>query len=224
MRNIKKTVGVIVCGMLIFVLAGCSIFRDFDARGYTQAVLDQMFQGEVDDLAEFKEETGKKELSDAYKDYIFAFSQSLTEGLNVSDAMADKFYTLCREIFRTQKYSVSSVEKVSRDEYKVTVEIQPTDIFIKWKPMLVESMEGIQAKIERGEYQGTEDEILEQMMFDIAAQSYELLETAYQEMGYGEKETVVLTVKQDENEEFGIKDEEISDLVTKILRLDAIQD
>lgn len=224
MKKLKKAVVMTVCMMLVFGLAGCSMFRDFDAGGYAQAVLDQTFQGEVDALMQFEGDEGKKELHNQYKDYIFEFSQSLTDGLNVSETMADKFYTVCREIFRTQKYSVASVEKVSREEFKVNVEIQPTDIFVNWKTMLVESMENIQAKIERGEYQGTESEILEQMMADIAAQSYELLETAYQEMTYGDKETVVLTIEKDEKGEFGVNDEEIGDLVAKILSLDAIQD
>lgn len=175
-------------------------------------------------MLKFDKDSEAKKLKEDYEQYIQTFSQGLTEGLNASGEMEDKFYKVCKEIFRSMKYNVTKEEKVSSDEYKVTVEIQPTDIFVKWKSMLKESMAEIQQKSERGEYKGTEEEILQLMLLDITAQSYELLETAYTEASYGEKESVTLTIKKGENKEFAPKEEEISDLITKILRLDAIQD
>lgn len=223
MKQIKQGICVLVCGILLVIMAACTTFGDFDAGGYVQATLDQMFQGDAAKLASF-EEKSEKDLEDAYEEYIRTFSEGLTEGLNASPEMEDQFFELCREIFRTAKYNVAETEKVSKEEYRVSVEIQPADTFVKWESMLAESVQSISEKAERGEYQGTEEEILQLMLFDIAAQSCELLESAYQETEYGEKETVVLTVKKDENGTFQPDEDEISDFVTKILRLDAIQD
>lgn len=221
MKRLKQGVIIFLCCSLMLGMTACG---RFDAKGYVQALLDHRFQGDTDKLLKFDKDIDAKKLKEDYEQYIRTFSQGLTEGLNASGEMEEKFYTVCKEIFRSMKYNVVQEEKISSDEYKVTVEMQPTDIFVKWKEMLKESMVEIQQKSERGEYKGTEEEILQQMLFDITAQSYELLETAYTEATYGEKEKVTLTIKKEENKEFAPKDEEITDLITKILRLDAIQD
>lgn len=217
----SKKICVPMCLVLVLYMTACA---HFDARGYTQALLDQMFQGETEALAEFDRETDKKELKKQYEEYIEVFSQSLTEGLNTNEIMTEKFAALCREIFRAAKYQVKEAKRISAEEYKVSVEIRPLDIFVKWNETLKESVADISAKVKNGGYKGSEEEILQFMLADIAAQSYELLETAYQEVQYGEPETVILTVKKNKNGEFAVKDEEIADLITKILRLDAIQD
>lgn len=221
MKRLKQGIVIILCCSLMIGMTACG---KFDAKGYVQALLDHRFQGDTEKLLKFDKDSEAKKLKEDYEQYIQTFSQGLTEGLNASREMEDKFYKVCKEIFRSMKYNVIKEEKVSSDEYKVTVEIQPTDIFVKWKSMLKESMAEIQQKSERGEYKGTEEEILQLMLLDITAQSYELLETAYTEASYGEKESVTLTIKKGENKEFAPKEEEISDLITKILRLDAIQD
>ena len=221
LKRLKSGVIILLCCSLMVSMTACG---KFDAKGYVQALLDHRFQGDTEELLKFDKDIEKKKLKEDYEQYIRTFSQGLTEGLNASGEMEEKFYTVCKEIFSSMKYNVTKEEKISSDEYKVIVEIQPTDIFVKWKKMLKESMGEIQQKSERGEYKGTEEEILQQMLFDITAQSYELLETAYTEVSYGEKEAVTLTIKKGENKEFAPKDEEITDLITKILCLDSIQD
>lgn len=221
MKRLKKGVLLLLCCSLMLGMTACG---KFDAKGYVQALLDHRFQGDTEELLEFDKDIEEKKLKEDYEQYIRTFSEGLTEGLNAGGEMEEKFYTVCKEIFRSMKYNVVKEEKISNDEYKVTVEIQPTDVFVNWKKMLQESMVEIQQKSERGEYKGTEEEILQLMLLDITAQSYELLETAYAEVSYGEKEEVTLTIKKGENKEFAPKEEEISDLIAKILRLDAIQD
>ena len=48
--------------VLFFALGGAELFRDFDASGYTRAVLDQTFQGKVEEAAGMIEEPTKEEL------------------------------------------------------------------------------------------------------------------------------------------------------------------
>ena len=221
MKKIKK--GMLVISTMILVL-GMTACGKFDAKGYTQSLLDQMFQGTTKELASFDKDADERELERQYNEYIKTFSSGLTEGLQISEEMAEKYNTLCKEIFRTQKYAVVEEEKIDKNEYKVTVEIQPSDVFVKWKEALNTGVDTMQQKVELGEYKGTEEEILAQIQEDIIVESYEQLELSYKEAQYDEKENIVLTIKKGESEKFQADDKEISQLITKILRLDEILD
>ena len=202
------------------LLSGC---KEFDAKGYVQASLDAMFQGETDALMAFEEGSKKSELEEEYEEYIASFAAGLTEGLNVSDGMQLQFDMLCEEIFRSMRYNVESSEKVSRKEYRVRVEYEPSDVFVKWTEYLAENAVDINERAESGEYQGTKEEQLEQILLDIAAESCELLDTAMWDAAYGEKEETTLTVKKGEDGEFSLEEGEIDEFVGKIMRLDAIR-
>ena len=74
--------------------------------------------------------------------------------------------------------------------------------------------------IKAGKYTGTEEEIDTQIMTDIVNHSYELLDAAYMRMDYGDSKTVILEVKADEDNEYAINEDDMNNLITKILRLD----
>ena len=57
-------------------------------------------------------------------------------------------------------------------------------------------------------------------MTDIVNHSYELLDAAYMRMDYGDSKTVILEVKADEDNEYAINEDDMNNLITKILRLD----
>lgn len=97
MKQFKKVMGTAVCILIIFSMSACG---SFDAAGYTQAVLDHIFQGETEALAEFDTTKDKKELKKQYEEYIEVFAESLTEGLDTNEIMTEKFDALCKEIFR----------------------------------------------------------------------------------------------------------------------------
>lgn len=219
MKKGKKIRALLMCLLATMIFAGCS---DFDAKGYTQAYLDAMFQGETDALMSFEEGSRKSELEDQYEEYIAGFSQSLTEGLNLTEPTQVQCILLCEEIFRSARYHVEESEKISGKEYQVTVEFSPSDVFVKWGEYMEENAVDINERLESGEYQGTEEEIREQVLQDIGAESLELLDTAMMDATYGEEEKMVLTIKREENGEFSLDDEEITDFTAKIMRLDEI--
>ena len=79
-------------------------------------------------------------------------------------------------------------------------------------------------KIKNGEYEGaSEEETTQQILNDIVNHAYELLEVAYMDSQYGEKKSVVLHVKQDKDKEYYIDEDDMDQLIRKILRLDEIQ-
>ena len=80
-------------------------------------------------------------------------------------------------------------------------------------------------KAKRGdEYQGTKDEINAQMQQETIANDYTVLESAYQNVQYGEKETVVFVVKRGENDAFALDGTALSEFLAKIMNLDVKQD
>lgn len=207
--------------LMVFFLSGCN---DFDAEGYVQAALDAVFQGETDALMALEDGSKKRELEQEYEDRIAEFAEGLTIGLEVSEPMQIQFNVLCENIFRTMRYSVETAEKSSKNVYKVTVEYVPSDVFVKWTEYMAENAEDLNERAQDGEYQGTEEEIWEQMRLDIATESLELLDTAMMNAAYGEEKQTVLSVKKGEDGEFAMDEAEIADFIAKILYLDEIQD
>lgn len=215
----KRIRGLLCVLLLVSCLTGCG---DFDAKGYVQASLDAMFQGETESLMNLQEGSSKSALNKAYKENIAGFAEGLTEGLDVSEATQLQFQMLCENIFRTMRYQVEEAEKLNSKEYHVKVTYAPSDVFLKWTEYLAENAIDIQKRADAGEYQGTEEEVQEQIQQDIAAESLELLDTAMLHAAYGEEESIVLTVKEGENGDFALDEEEIADFTAKILCLDEI--
>lgn len=207
--------------LMVLFLSGCN---DFDAEGYVQAALDAVFQGETDALMALEDGSKKRELEQEYEERIAEFAEGLTIGLEVSEPMQIQFNVLCENIFRTMRYSVETAEKSSKNVYKVTVEYVPSDVFVKWTEYMAENAEDLNERAQAGEYQGTEEEIWEQMRLDIATESLELLDTAMMNAAYGEEKQTVLSVKKREDGEFAMDEAEIADFIAKILYLDEIQD
>ena len=60
------------------------------------------------------------------------------------------------------------------------------------------------------------------MLAEIAEQAYELLRRAYDDSEYGDKQTVILRVKSDTSDIYSIDEDDMDNLISKILRLDEI--
>ena len=225
MKIKKVAIAFILMIIVSLTLTGCGLFKDFDAKGYVQALLDQTFQGEVEKAAQIMEDTSEKELKEEYEEGIETFViNNIIGDAEVSDIMEQQFIGLCEEIFLAMKYEVQDAEKIDKKEFQVKVEIQPADVFVNFvETVKVDSAELLE-KANNGEYQGTDEEIHAQVQNDFLNHSYELLVSAYQSIQYGDKETVVLTVSGNDDNVYSADDEEMADLIIKILRLDEIQD
>lgn len=225
MKHKRSMCTALVVCLLSVSLAGCGLFRDFDAKGYVQALLDQTFQGDVSAAVKVMEGTSRKELEKQYEEEIDIFvHDNLTSGVEMDKAMLRKYVEVTKEIFRTMKYEVKDVKKIDKKEYDVNVEIQPSDVFLAFIKAVQEHADELMEKVNNGEYQGTAEEINVQMQTDFINDSYELLKTSYKNMQYAEKETVVIKVVGNDAKEFSVDEEEIYNMIAKILRLDEIQD
>lgn len=221
----KKRIAVLSVMLIVLIGIVCvALLKDFDAQGYVRAILNQRFKGNVTEAEEILEDSTKKELLKQYNEGIEAFvADYIINGVEMDAELKGKFVELGKEIFSDMKYQVNEAEKISRKEYDVSVEFQPSDVFLQFIKAIQAESENLKQKAENGEYKGTKEEINAQMQSEFLNRSYELLEKAYQNMQYGEIETIVFKVKSNDKNVFSMKEEEISSFITKILRLDEIQ-
>lgn len=212
-----------LCMALVIGLTGCG--KDFDASGYVQAVLDLTFQGDIEKALEYEEDASEASLMQQYQASIDQFvAANITNEIEMSEMKTAQFAELVSKIFATMRYSVKDAKKTGEKEYEVPVEIQPTDVFASFRQALTEDSIKMTQKIKDGEYKGSSEEETEQMILnDIVNHAYELLDVAYMDTQYGDKETVILRVKADKKKEYYIDEDDMDHLIRKILRLDEIQ-
>lgn len=209
--------------LLAAILSGCG--KEFDASGYVRGMLDIIFQNDKTLAFSMVEDPAAESLDTLHEESIWEFVDgNITNEIQMDANMERQFYDLCERMFATMRYQVGDAKAVGQGQYEVPVEIAPSDIFIRYQKALKEDAEKIAAAVQSGEYQGTEEEIWQQVLYDIIHHSYELLSVAYEEMEFGAEQTVVLTVKADENGEYFMEEEDIDGLIIKILRLDEILD
>ncbi len=226
-RMKSKKIVIILGGILVLAAAIFAAwwFKDFDAAGYTQAVLDQNFKGEVSAMKSFVEEKSEKELKQQYKAGIQSFvEKNITNGVEMDEALKEQYTVLCKKIFEAMKYKVKTAERVTHGKYKVPVEYQATDVFQKFTAAVPGESARLLEKVNKGEYKGTEEEINQQMKAEFLENCYQLLEQAFQEMQYGEKQTESFVIEQNSDGLYEMSDEQLKEFVTKIMGFDENQD
>lgn len=221
MKNKKNILKIwAVCVAVILGAAGCG--KDFDAAGYVQALLDLTFQGEISGAAGFMEDASEETLMRAYQDSIDRFvAANITSGMDIGELKTSRFAELTSKIFLTMRYGVGEARKTGKREYEVEVDIWPADVFVNFQDMLTEDSLKMAEKIEAGEYEGeTEEETGQMILSDIINHAYELLDTAYMDIQYGDKETVTLRVYAERGGDASIDEDDMDRLFRQILRLD----
>ena len=226
MKSKKGLIAVIAVILIAMgVLVGMVLTRDFDAEKYVSVVLDQTFRGEVTGATEIIEGVTEEELYQQYEAGVTAFvKNNIISGVEVDAEAEAKFIELGKTIFASMKYEIAGVEKVSRDEYNVKVNYQPSDVFLKYIEYIEGESQRITDKVEAGEYKGTVDEINAQMEAEFLASAYTLLEQAYTNMEFGEAAEMEFVVKVGATELYQVREDELQKLMVKIMRLDEIQD
>ncbi len=221
MKNKKNILKIwVMCAAVILGTAGCG--KDFDAAGYVQALLDLTFQGEISGAAGFMEDASEETLMRAYQDSIDRFvAANITSGMDIGELKTSRFAELTSKIFLTMRYGVGEAKKTGKREYEVEVDIWPADVFVNFQDMLTEDSLKMAEKIEAGEYEGeTEEETGQMILSDIINHAYELLDTAYMDIQYGDKETVTLRVYAERGGDASIDEDDMDRLFRQILRLD----
>lgn len=220
-RRKNKFLVILTVVLFSLELSGCR--NDFDASAYTAAILNFQFQGETQDVRTVIEDADFSELSESYQQFINEFVEEyITAGMQLGEMRTEQFAEFASSMFTSMRYEVGKAKKTGKHEYEVPVVIQPNDTFIRYEELLEEDAVQITEKIENGEYKGTDEEIQNQVFREIANNAYDLLLTAYESSEYGEEKTVILRVSQTEEGTYSIDEEDMDNLIVKILRLDEI--
>ncbi len=225
----KKTIGIVIGVSVILVAAvvvACiGLNQDFDAGKYVSTILDYTFKGTAKDTEEMFDEKSIVQLENQYEAQMQSFVENSVTGKVVMDAtMQEKYTAVCKDIFKAMKYKVKVVHKVSKDEYKVTVEYQISDVFSKYMTAAATEQQKLMDKVERGEYKGTQEEINLQIQTEAIENNYQLLKSAYENMQYEKSVEMIFVVKKGSNEMFALDSEQLSEFIAKIVGLDEIQD
>lgn len=225
----KKVIG--ICIALAVILIGILVYfftqdeKDFDAGKYVNTILDYTFKGSTKEPRGMFDTEALTQLENQYQTQITGFvDSSITCGVEMDEEMKNKYIVLCKDIFKSMKYHVKSTEKINADEYKVTVEYQTADIFQNYMIATQQEEQRVQEKVDRGEYQGTQEEIELQLKNEVIQSYYELLNTAYKGAQYAEKAEMVFTVKRAEDDKFALDNAQLSDFIEKIIGLGKKQD
>ncbi len=221
MGRVKRFIPVFIICVVPFIMVSCK--GGFDASGYTGAILDLQFQGDTGSARAMVAGATQENLRDMYQDFINNFVAGyITDGMDISEEEIKEFTELAATVFSTMQYEVGEAKKTGRKEYEVPVVIRPVDTFLRYKDLLAEDAIRISGKIKGGKYQGTDEEIQSQVMTEITNHAYDLLEKAYEDSEFGDKQTVILKVKADTSDIYSINEEDMDNLIVKILRLDEI--
>ncbi|MCI8640106.1 MAG: hypothetical protein HFG41_13460 [Coprococcus sp.] len=210
--------------LLLFVIvigARSCAGKSVDAAGYVQADLDLIFQGETKGAKEFLG-ASHADLDKVYDNGISAFVQNyLTGGADTQGQFSATYEYLVKEIFRCMKYQVGEAKETEEGTYEVPVTYCPVNVFTTFIPELKEEAARIEKDAADGKYEGTDEEIKKSMLLDYMTHSYTLLESAYLDMEYGEREEFVFTVHEKDGLP-AMEEEEISRFIERILELDKL--
>jgi len=210
----------ILCMIVVLTVTGCS---KFDAEGFVQAYLDLRLQGEADNAARLNKEKTRGELLEDYEMWIYAFNEVyITGDLDLDDQMLKDYLNLSKQIFSAMRYNVKGSKKQD-GVYEVTVEITPVDLFEKYVPKIRAVSEDLMKSYQNGEYEGTDDEINKQLQAEYVYIAYDMLEEASQEMEYKEPETVTIHVEKNDDGDYQVREDDISEMLIRMLCLEEVQ-
>lgn len=225
MKGKKILAGAVFVLVFIAGLIYGTARQDFDAKGYVRAVLDANLKGEVTQAAQMIGAQDETELRTHYHEGIENFLQNNILGESEADTETyDQYYNLCREIFQNMEYEVTDAEKISSKEFRVTVTYQTTDLFPLFAENVEKESKEFFSDVGKKKYKGTEEKILSQMQQEFLTRSYDCLLQAFKEAKDQGEGRMIFTVKGDASNVFYMDEDQISEMIAKILQIGEKQD
>ena len=208
----KKWKAMLFCGCACFMLCGCgedATSVDYDAAGYVEGVLKNVYYGDSEDYRVFvniSEEDAKQEYEGGLSvetDYLLQ-----TFGIDkINDETHQQYEDFYRDVYQKAKFKVRLKEKLE-DGYEVEVVISPIDIFVKTNDDVDAAFD-----TELSKEFATEAEVDE----NIAGAVLQVLNAAKGDIDYLEDQTVIVTIKKDEEGYWNFNDEDFNAVDTYII-------
>ncbi len=209
----------LLLALITAILAGCT--KDFDASGYTKAVLDVSYKNEIEDYIELTK-SSKEEAETIFSKNMDA-TMSDFEALNLSDELEKSYRTLFEDLAKNVKYSVGEAVKDEDDNFTVKVSIEPItlfdDTYDEFQAKAQEYAENMTNDVMNGKAMPSDEE----MQNEIYKIYYDILRSSMDAgIQYGEAQTVTVHVKQNENDVYGIPDEDIINMDDVMISQDVL--
>ena len=205
--------------IVTLTMTGCS---KFDAEGFVQAYLNLWMQGEADDAVKLNKEKTRSELLEDFETRVFAFDEVyITGDMEMDNKMLSDYFNLTKQIFSVMRYQVKGADK-NHDVYEVSVEITTVNIIKEYISQIQTLSQEMMAAVENGEYEGTDEQIDEQLEAEFIYIAYDRLQECYVNMEYGDKQTVIIHVEKNENGDYEIREDDFSEMLIRMLCLDEI--
>ena len=198
MKRMKKVAALGMAILMCMGLTACK--KDFDAAGYTKAVLDANYHAQYEKYADYRgisESDAKKEVTDGMRTQI----EDAFSGMDVSDEMMDKYIEVADKAYDLADFTVKDAKKQDDDSYVVTVAIKPSDVFNNSSNYVND----IAAEYTNKDLDPTQPDVL----MDILVES---LNRAIQANSYGDETTLEVHVTADKDGAYGIEDSEMQTL------------
>lgn len=198
MRKMCRCLAAVLAVMMCLGLAGCG--KDFDAAGYTEAVLDANYQEEYADYAKFRDLSKEKAAKEVESNRIKLVKEELSGIGGVSEDAESIYLESIKSIEKLAKYKVKKAEKKEDESFVVTVEIQPSNVY----QVLEKNSEALTKEMTKKGKNPMEnvDKFVEFMA--------ECVERSVKDNTYGKEEEIQIKVTLDESGAYGIEGAEMN--------------
>lgn len=198
MEKMKRVLALGMAVLMCMGLTACG--KDFDAAGYTKAALDANYHAQYDKYADYRgisKSDAEKEVTDGMKEQI----ASAFDGMDVTDAMMDKYIEVADKAYDLADFTVKEAKKQDDDSYVVTVAIKPSDVFSNSSNYVND----IATEYANQGLDPTQSDVL----MDVLVES---LNRAIKANTYGDETTLEVHVTQDKDGAYGIEDSQMQTL------------
>lgn len=198
MEKMKRVLALGMAVLMCMGLTACG--KDFDAAGYTKAALDANYHAQYDKYADYRgisKSDAEKEVTDGMKEQI----ASAFDGMDVTDAMMDKYIEVADKAYDLADFTVKEAKKQDDDSYVVTVAIKPSDVFSNSSNYVND----IATEYANQGLDLTQPDVL----MDVLVES---LNRAIKANTYGDETTLEVHVTQDKDGAYGIEDSQMQTL------------
>lgn len=198
MKKMKRALALGMAVLMCMGLTACG--KDFDAAGYTKAALDANYHAQYDKYADYRgisKSDAEKEVTDGMKEQI----ASAFDGMDVTDAMMDKYIEVADKAYDLADFTVKEAKKQDDDSYVVTVAIKPSDVFSNSSNYVND----IATEYANQGLDPTQPDVL----MDVLVES---LNRAIKANTYGDETTLEVHVTQDKDGAYGIEDSQMQTL------------
>lgn len=219
--NRKKRIlaGIIMAVTVIGTLCGCT--KDFDAAGYTAAILDVSYKNKTENyikLTGATEENAKKIFNNNLDATMKEF-----EGLNLPEELEAQYRQLFESLLKNVKYSVGETVETDDKNYTVDVTVEPITLFDDTYEEFQAKAKEYATQVSNDVMKGAEMPSDEEMQNQVYLIYYELLNAQLESgLKYGDSQKITMHINKNKNDIYEIKQDDITQLDEKMISRESL--